>query len=54
MIICKTPRELNISHAIQKYVDANGFSVVHEYVGYSVGQDLHEDPDIPHFGPPKQ
>jgi methionyl aminopeptidase len=37
MIICKTPRDLNISHAIQKYVEANGFSVVREYVGHSVG-----------------
>ncbi|NHM33396.1 type I methionyl aminopeptidase [Neobacillus terrae] len=42
----------NISHAIQKYVEANGFSVVREYVGHGVGQDLHEDPDIPHYGPP--
>jgi len=42
----------NISHAIQKHVEANGFSVVREYVGHGVGQDLHEDPDIPHYGPP--
>ena len=44
----------NISHAIQKYVEANGFSVVREYVGHGVGQDLHEDPDIPHYGPPNK
>ncbi|CAH2716626.1 Methionine aminopeptidase 1 [Neobacillus rhizosphaerae] len=44
----------NISHAIQKYVEANGFSVVREYVGHGVGQDLHEDPNIPHFGPPNK
>jgi methionyl aminopeptidase len=44
----------NISHAIQKHVEANGFSVVREYVGHGVGQDLHEDPDIPHFGPPSK
>jgi methionyl aminopeptidase len=44
----------NISHAIQKHVEANGFSVVREYVGHGVGQDLHEDPDIPHFGPPNK
>ncbi|MCM2535506.1 type I methionyl aminopeptidase [Neobacillus pocheonensis] len=44
----------NISHAIQTYVEANGFSVVREYVGHGVGQDLHEDPDIPHFGPPNK
>jgi methionyl aminopeptidase len=44
----------NISHAIQKYVEANGFSIVREYVGHGVGQDLHEDPEIPHFGPPNK
>ncbi|WP_096438207.1 type I methionyl aminopeptidase [Alteribacter populi] len=42
----------NISHAIQTYVESHGLSVVREYVGHGVGQDLHEDPQIPHFGPP--
>lgn len=42
----------NISHAIQTYVEERGFSIVREYVGHGVGQDLHEDPQIPHFGPP--
>ncbi|WP_158738331.1 type I methionyl aminopeptidase [Alteribacillus sp. YIM 98480] len=42
----------NISHAIQTYVEAEGFSIVREYVGHGVGQELHEDPQIPHFGPP--
>jgi methionyl aminopeptidase len=44
----------NISHAIQKYVETNGFSIVREYVGHGVGQDLHEEPHIPHYGPPNQ
>ena len=44
----------NISHAIQTYVEANGFSIVREYVGHGVGQDLHEDPQIPHYGPPNK
>jgi methionyl aminopeptidase len=44
----------NISHAIQTYVEANGFSIVREYVGHGVGQDLHEEPHIPHFGPPNK
>ncbi|WP_050182380.1 type I methionyl aminopeptidase [Domibacillus robiginosus] len=42
----------NISHAIQTYVESNGFSIVREYVGHGVGQDLHEAPQIPHYGPP--
>lgn len=45
-------RLTNISHAIQTYVETNGFSVVREYVGHGIGQELHEDPQIPHFGPP--
>jgi len=44
----------NISHAIQTYVEANGFSIVREYVGHGVGQDLHEEPSIPHYGPPNK
>ncbi|MGG0239300.1 type I methionyl aminopeptidase [Bacillus rhizoplanae] len=44
----------NISHAIQTYVEDNGFSIVREYVGHGIGQDLHEDPQIPHYGPPNQ
>lgn len=42
----------NISHAIQTYAESNDFSIVREYVGHGVGQDLHEDPQIPHYGPP--
>ncbi|WP_100332810.1 type I methionyl aminopeptidase [Bacillus xiapuensis] len=42
----------NISHAIQTYVESYGFSIVREYVGHGVGQNLHEDPQIPHYGPP--
>jgi methionyl aminopeptidase len=44
----------NISHAIQTYVETNGFSVVREYVGHGIGQELHEDPQVPHFGPPNK
>lgn len=44
----------NISHAIQTYVESNGFSIVREYVGHGIGQDLHEDPDVPHYGPPNK
>ncbi|WP_427340479.1 type I methionyl aminopeptidase [Caloranaerobacter sp. DY30410] len=42
----------DISHAIQKYVESNGFSVVRDFVGHGIGQKMHEDPQIPNFGPP--
>ncbi|WP_028400877.1 type I methionyl aminopeptidase [Ectobacillus panaciterrae] len=44
----------NISHAIQTYAEGEGFSVVREYVGHGIGQDLHEAPQIPHYGPPNK
>lgn len=44
----------NISHAIQTYAEFQNFSIVREYVGHGVGQDLHEDPQIPHYGPPNK
>ncbi|MFD1708090.1 type I methionyl aminopeptidase [Siminovitchia sediminis] len=44
----------NISHAVQTYVEANGFSIVREYVGHGIGQGLHEDPQIPNYGPPNK
>jgi methionyl aminopeptidase len=44
----------NISHAIQTYVESHHFSIVREYVGHGIGQDLHEDPQIPHYGPPNK
>jgi len=42
----------DISHAVQKYVENNGFSVVRDYVGHGIGKDMHEDPQIPNFGEP--
>ncbi|AEM79582.1 type I methionyl aminopeptidase [Thermoanaerobacter wiegelii] len=42
----------DISHAIQTYVESHGFSVVREYVGHGIGIKMHEDPQIPNFGPP--
>jgi methionyl aminopeptidase len=39
----------DISSAIQHYVESKGFSVVREYTGHGVGQDLHEEPQIPNF-----
>ena len=42
----------DISHAVQAYVEANGFSVVREYVGHGVGRNMHEAPEIPNYGAP--
>jgi methionyl aminopeptidase len=40
----------NISHEIQNYIEAAGFSVVRDFVGHGIGRKLHEDPDVPNFG----
>ncbi|MBQ4506425.1 MAG: type I methionyl aminopeptidase [Firmicutes bacterium] len=40
----------DVSHAIQAHVEANGFSVVRDFVGHGVGHDLHEDPPVPNYG----
>ncbi|CUQ24806.1 type I methionyl aminopeptidase [Clostridium baratii] len=45
-------RLTDISHAIQDHIEANGFSVVKDFVGHGIGRDLHEDPEVPNFGRP--
>lgn len=45
-------RVFDISHGVQTYVEANGCSVVRDYVGHGVGAHLHEAPEVPNFGPP--
>ena len=45
-------RVSDISHAVQEYVEANGFSVVRSFVGHGVGEKLHEEPEVPNFGRP--
>lgn len=42
----------DISNAIQTYVEKDGFSVVREYVGHGIGLKMHEEPQIPNYGPP--
>jgi methionyl aminopeptidase len=42
----------DISHAIQLYVEKNGFSVVRNYVGHGIGNRMHEEPQVPNFGSP--
>lgn len=41
----------DISHAVQQYVEANGYSVVRDFVGHGVGANLHEAPEVPNYGP---
>jgi methionyl aminopeptidase len=45
-------RVSDIGHAVQKYVEANGYSVVREFVGHGIGAQLHEEPQVPNYGPP--
>lgn len=45
-------RVSDIGHAVQQHVEANGFSVVREFVGHGIGSQLHEDPQVPNFGQP--
>jgi len=40
----------DIGHAIQTYAEGEGFSVVREFVGHGIGQSMHEEPQIPHYG----
>jgi len=42
----------DISHAVQTVVEGAGFGVIREFVGHGIGRSLHEDPQIPNFGPP--
>ena len=42
----------DIGHAVQEYVESNGFSVVREYVGHGIGRNMHESPEIPNYGKP--
>jgi methionyl aminopeptidase len=42
----------DISHAIQRHIESQGFSVVRAFVGHGIGRELHEQPQIPNFGLP--
>jgi len=41
-----------VGAAVQRLVEANGFSVVREFVGHGIGTKLHEDPQVPNYGMP--
>ena len=45
-------RVSDIGHAVQKHVEAFGFTVVREFVGHGIGQRMHEEPQIPNYGEP--
>ena len=50
---CRPDRRLgDVGHAVEQVAMAAGFSIVREYVGHGVGRALHEDPQIPNYGPP--
>jgi methionyl aminopeptidase len=50
---CRAGNRLgDVSHAIQQYVEAEGFSIVRSLVGHGIGREMHEDPQIPNYGPP--
>ncbi len=42
----------DIGSAVQRYVEARGYSVVRDFVGHGVGTSLHEDPSVPNYGKP--
>jgi methionyl aminopeptidase len=44
----------DVSHAVQDTVEKYGFSVIRDFVGHGIGRSLHEDPQIPNYGPPGQ
>lgn len=41
----------DVSHAVQAHVEKYGFSVVRDYVGHGIGHQMHEDPQVPNYGP---
>jgi methionyl aminopeptidase len=43
----------DISHAVQRYVESQGCSIVRELVGHGIGRNLHEEPSVPNFGRPR-
>lgn len=42
----------DISHAVQKHAEGFGYGVVRDYVGHGIGRNMHEDPQVPNYGPP--
>jgi methionyl aminopeptidase len=52
---CRAGNKISdIGHAVQKYVEDQGYSVVKDYVGHGIGQAMHEEPQVPNYGKPHQ
>jgi methionyl aminopeptidase len=50
---CHAGRRLgDVGHAIQQHAEAHGYSVVREFCGHGIGTSLHEEPQVPNYGPP--
>jgi len=41
----------DVAHAIQSYAESQGFSVVRDFIGHGIGSEMHEAPQVPHYGP---
>ncbi len=51
--VCHPGRRVgDIGHAVQSHAEASGYSVVREFVGHGIGRSLHEEPQVPNYGPP--
>lgn len=42
----------DVGHAVQQYAEERGYSVVRQYVGHGIGEEMHEEPDVPNYGKP--
>jgi methionyl aminopeptidase len=42
----------DVANAIQTFAEAEGFSVVRDFIGHGIGEEMHEEPQVPHYGPP--
>lgn len=42
----------DVGHAIQTFAEGRGYSVVRQFIGHGIGQEMHEEPEVPHFGTP--
>jgi methionyl aminopeptidase len=50
---CRPGRRVgDIGHAVQSHAEGRGYSVVREFVGHGIGTSLHEEPQVPNYGPP--